>query len=296
MARPSYGQTGGEGSLTDEGGWTRSYRRKWRNPVFRNFRDAAVWSFLTDNAAWQDDTDIRFEGHRVILRAGQIATSERFLAEGFCCDRQVIRRILDALELDNMITREKTHGATIITICNYNTYQGSEETEEPSVPAEKTQVEPTSNPNIKEGKESKKESQNPPIYPPTNFEFAVKPTQDDPHQSFEIWWDEFPHKVAKGQARKAFFGALKKTTLAELIDGLRRYIRTKPADINYCYPATFLNGERWLDEPATGPPVANISDALAATRLKMQAVDNARCQTSTEPRPQPKLVTSSTGF
>lgn len=143
--------------MKDDGGWTRSYRRKWRNPVFLNFRDAAVWSYLIDNAAWQDDTDIRFEGHHVRLMAGQIAVSERFLAEGFACDRQVIRRIFGALEKNLMTTREKTHGISIITICNYRLYQASEEEEKPAAAPGKTQREPSENPKIKESNELKKE-------------------------------------------------------------------------------------------------------------------------------------------
>lgn len=126
--------------------------------MFLNFRDAAVWSYLIDNAAWADGTDIRFQGVRFMLNAGQIMTSERFLAEGFSCDRQVVRRIFEALEKDQMITRERTRDATIITICNYKRYQGFEEDGKPIEPAEKTQREPTENPNINTSNEGKKES------------------------------------------------------------------------------------------------------------------------------------------
>jgi hypothetical protein len=139
-------------TIVSDDGWTKSYRRKWRHPVFRNFRDAAVWAYLTDNAAWADNTDTRFDGDRIMLMAGEIAVSERFLAEGFACDRQVIRRIFDALEKDRMITRRKTHRATIITICNYKTYQSPSEMEEPAEPEKKTQPEPSANPNIEEPK------------------------------------------------------------------------------------------------------------------------------------------------
>src|ERR1700722_17284638 len=99
--------------MTDEG-WTKSYRRKWKHPVFLNFRDASIWAFILDNAAWRDNTDVRFENARFNLMRGQIAISERFLATGFCCDRQTIRRVLEALEADHMITRNKTTSATII--------------------------------------------------------------------------------------------------------------------------------------------------------------------------------------
>lgn len=71
--------------------------------------------------------------------------------------------------------------------------------------------------------------------------------------AFEAWWPHYPHKVGKGAARKAFAKAIKKVTLAELIEGVERYKRAKPAWQNWCHPSTWLNQERWNDEyAATG--------------------------------------------
>jgi uncharacterized protein YdaU (DUF1376 family) len=67
---------------------------------------------------------------------------------------------------------------------------------------------------------------------------------------FSSFWEAFPNKVGKGHARKAFSGALAKTDLAALLEAVQRYKRSKPPDQKWCNPSTFLNGERWLDEPA----------------------------------------------
>lgn len=67
---------------------------------------------------------------------------------------------------------------------------------------------------------------------------------------FAVWWDKYPHKVGKGAAEKSFWKAIKQTDLQTLIDGLERYISTKPPDRAYCNPATWLNQQRWLDKPA----------------------------------------------
>lgn len=67
---------------------------------------------------------------------------------------------------------------------------------------------------------------------------------------FDDWWAAYPNKVGKADARRAFERARRKATLADLIAGLRRYIDHKPPDRPWCNPATWLNGERWLDEPA----------------------------------------------
>jgi hypothetical protein len=67
---------------------------------------------------------------------------------------------------------------------------------------------------------------------------------------FDKWWEHYPHKVAKGAARRAFRQALRSASLDELVAGVERYRRNKPKDIAYCNPATWLNDERWLDRPA----------------------------------------------
>jgi hypothetical protein len=67
---------------------------------------------------------------------------------------------------------------------------------------------------------------------------------------FADWWREYPHKVGKRDAERAYRGALQRAGPAELIDGVRRYSAGKPRDRPWCNPATWLNQDRWLDEPA----------------------------------------------
>lgn len=74
---------------------------------------------------------------------------------------------------------------------------------------------------------------------------------------FEAWYSRYPHKVGKDKAVKSFAAARRKASLADLVAGLDRYIASKPADREWCNPATWLNQGRWVDEPAeasTGPP------------------------------------------
>lgn len=68
---------------------------------------------------------------------------------------------------------------------------------------------------------------------------------------FNEWYSAYPHKVGRGQAMKAFPKALAKADLQTLIDGVQRYIKTKPKDVSWANPATWLNGERWADQPAS---------------------------------------------
>ena len=80
---------------------------------------------------------------------------------------------------------------------------------------------------------------------------------------FEAFWAVYPRKLAKSAARKAWDRARKKTPAAAILDGLKRYIRTKPAWQSYAHAATWLNGERWTDdlEPrlTARPPLVRVS-------------------------------------
>ena len=223
-------------TTNEDGGWAKSYRRKWRNPVFRNFRDAAIWSYLTDNAAWVDDTKVRFDERLVTLQTGQIAVSERFLAEGFSCDRQVIRRVMAALETAQMITRQQTQQATIITICNYKQYQSFEEQEKPAADPPENPGQTQGKPKYKEDKTIKKES----------ISLAG--------------WDEFyaayPRKVDPGPAKVAYVAALKKTTSGNLLRAAALYAAdcadTEPKFIKH--PKRWLTNECWLNFPEASLP------------------------------------------
>jgi len=67
---------------------------------------------------------------------------------------------------------------------------------------------------------------------------------------WEYFWDLFPNKVGKGAAFKAFAKALRRTSPEVLFQGLRRYVN-KTDERPWCNPATWLNQDRWLDQPAT---------------------------------------------
>lgn len=91
---------------------------------------------------------------------------------------------------------------------------------------------------------------------------AGKPNGKHPVSEFESWYQAYPLKQARGAAERAFNTARKIATLAELVAGVDRYKANKHSERHWKYPATWLNGKCWLDEPepelfgATGPPSA----------------------------------------
>lgn len=82
---------------------------------------------------------------------------------------------------------------------------------------------------------------------------------------FDIFWDQYPRKIAKGNAVKAYVKALKKTDAQAILNGLANYLpawaQTEEKFIPHA--ATWLNGERWADQVAAPKPVDGPRDQWA---------------------------------
>lgn len=79
-------------------------------------------------------------------------------------------------------------------------------------------------------------------------------------QEFDRFWSEYPRRIAKLAAMKAYEKARKLATAEQILDGVRAYRANKPAWQQWAHPASWLNAGRWEDDygpmtPAT-PMVA----------------------------------------
>lgn len=82
---------------------------------------------------------------------------------------------------------------------------------------------------------------------------------EESKEDFDKWWSLWPHKKGKGQARKGYAKALKITDAATLYAALEKQLAhlKDQKSRGFCpHPATWLNGERWEDEP-DGPVVSD---------------------------------------
>lgn len=92
-------------------------------------------------------------------------------------------------------------------------------------------------------------------------------------EAFAEFWDAYPRKAGKLDARKAFDEAVKggRVTAAELIDGARRYAQAVAAEGRepqfVKQPAGWLRAERWTD----GPPDVDTAPPAAPPRAKRSA-------------------------
>jgi len=92
---------------------------------------------------------------------------------------------------------------------------------------------------------------------------------DTAPDGFDKWWETYPKKVGKGQARTAFKKALKKidldalTTKTQSFSDFHEKAGTEKRFIPN--PATWLNGERWDDE-LDAPVLASSVDQFRRTQ------------------------------
>lgn len=70
-----------------------------------------------------EDKKVLIDGSLKLCKRGEFITSLSKLANEWMVNRDTVRRFLDLLESDGMITRISTHKMTQITICNYDSYQ-----------------------------------------------------------------------------------------------------------------------------------------------------------------------------
>jgi hypothetical protein len=83
---------------------------------------------------------------------------------------------------------------------------------------------------------------------------------NDIHQQFNSFWDVYPRKLGKGEAKAAFAKAVNKFGAEVILQGVARFAGDPNLPAVQFIPraATWLNQERWEDEPYTPMDVAKI--------------------------------------
>jgi hypothetical protein len=237
--------TGGRGYYRMARGWM-------EHPAFGRepFTRAQAWIWLIERAAWRDTTQ-PVGRHFVQVQRGQVAVAVRYLAEAWQWSKSSVDRFLTRLETGTMIGTQPGTQYTVITICNYEKYQGDWDT---------SGTQDGTAPGTRAGHERDKEEEDNKINktlmsdrPADLFSLAEggsKPqTADD--AAFDAFWSAYPRKVGKPEARKSWKAALKKADAGKIIDAASAYAeqtrgeKTEPRFIKH--PSAWLNAERWAD-------------------------------------------------
>jgi len=109
-------------------GWIKTYRKLSDNPIWtlEPFTKGQAWVdlFLIAN---HKDGQISVRGNIIQVKRGQVGWSEVKLAERWKWSRNKVRRYLKHLETEQQIEQLKNSVSSIITIVNYELYQGTEQ-------------------------------------------------------------------------------------------------------------------------------------------------------------------------
>lgn len=174
----------------------------------------------------------------VRLTRGQLIFGRSSAEEKLGIDGSKIYRLLKEFEIRGMIKIEPNNHYSIISICNYDIYQGSDSQDEQPVNSQWTAIEQPMNTNKKD-KKVKNEN--------------IAPAD------FELWWLVYPKKVQKNRAIASWSNSSNKPPVEEMIVRLKnQIILERWTEENWQYipnPANYLDQARWEDEIEL--PIAN---------------------------------------
>lgn len=182
------------------------HRGVFKHPLFEGetYCRLAAWNWLLGHAAWKP-TKTRVGGKIIPLDRGQLAYSERFLAEKWKWSKSKVHRFLGRLKTEAMIELKTDHDLNQITICNYDTYQFG-------WTSDRTESEPAIGPQVDQQRTKEEELNKETIdivrsgAPDTNL-IALSPkakrsTGIDP--SFIEFYSAYPRRQSKQDAIKAY--------------------------------------------------------------------------------------------
>jgi hypothetical protein len=109
-----------------ENGYIKLWRTLKDNSIMQKSEYLAVWIYLLLSANHKDNNFI-FNNENITVKAGSFITGRDKMAAVLKINRSKLERILKYLETEHQIEQQKTNKFRIISICNWNTYQESEQ-------------------------------------------------------------------------------------------------------------------------------------------------------------------------
>lgn len=136
------------------GGYVLNHRAVYENPAFKDMVEASVFIWMFTMAAWQP-TRVRYKERVVNLGRGDLAISVRDFAQKWGWSRGRVEKFLKRLEKEDMVKTGGKTGVNVITICNYDKYQASEDREKTPASQDRRHREDTGKTQNNEGNEVK---------------------------------------------------------------------------------------------------------------------------------------------
>jgi hypothetical protein len=232
-------------------GWIKLHRKITEWEWYKDLSTSKLFIHLVIMANHEDKN---WKG--VEVKRGQLITGRKVLAEETGLSEQQIRTSLTKLKSTSEITINSTNKYTIVTICEYETYQLINNDINQQVNQQPNQQSTNNQPQTRIIR-SKEDNNIPPLPPKGEIVYS---------EDFETFWKDYPRRIAKGAAFRAWKKIKPDKSLVEkiLISVHRQKMCPdwkKEGGKFIPHPATWLNGCRWEDETET---------TTAATRPKVQ--------------------------
>ncbi|PDT74135.1 hypothetical protein [Bradyrhizobium sp. C9] len=233
----------------------------WQHPFFapEPYTEREAFQWLIGEAAYRSRKR-NVAGSLVELQRGQLCASVRFMAQAWGWSKSRVDRFLKRLKTETMIgteneTRRGTH-PLIITVCNYEKYQGSmDET------GTESETQSGTDDGTLAGQQRDKRENNK----------QIKQTQTRAKRApasvgrFNEFWAEYPRRDGpnpRKEALKAYQRAVESGVDEQvMIDGAKRYradLRRRGQEGTRFIPqaVTWLNQCRWEDDLPTAAPAS----------------------------------------
>lgn len=107
-------------------GWVKLHRSMLDSPIFSNAELLRLWVYLLMHAA-HTEADIMVGNQMIHLKPGQLVTGRKKISRDLGLDESKIRRLINKLELAENVTITPTNKFTLVTIANWDFFQGREE-------------------------------------------------------------------------------------------------------------------------------------------------------------------------
>jgi len=109
----------------NDGGWIKVYRKMLDNPIFKDSETLQLFLYCLLRANFKPNNFL-FNGQVVHLERGQFIFGLRKASKALKMSIRKLRTRLIVLGKLGITTQQTTHRFSIITVCNYNYYQDSE--------------------------------------------------------------------------------------------------------------------------------------------------------------------------
>ena len=107
-------------------GWIKTYRDLADHWLAQDLEKLGWWVILLLGVN-HEDKKVLSGNHLIELKRGQIVASLSYLAKLWKTSKRTAERFVELLEREQMVRRSMRQKVTILTICNWDSYQGRDE-------------------------------------------------------------------------------------------------------------------------------------------------------------------------